>query len=370
MAEKITCPRCGVAQPASENCSSCGVHIQRYIELKKSRYIVPSRYSQQRRDEERREIDRRALREKLAEKPPPSRDKEEAPHGESEVPPPLPEEEVTQVELQGLQENLTGIGDLFQSSWEIFKRRFWSLIALYLLSIVFFTGVFGVFFGSGFFLSRLFAGAQNVILGGSGFVGAIAGLIAMCWGIAAFVCAVADESLSIRDALSEGSQKIWSFLWVFSLFGYIIAGGFFLAFIPGVIFWIWFLFSQFILAKEDVRGMDSLLKSKEYVKGYWFDVFLRLFLVWVISVVIGMIPFIGWLGSLVFFPFLMIFTFLIYDDLKKMKGSVPSEYTSGEKAKWIGIATLGHFIIPIIIIIVLGASITSGFFFLQNILKM
>jgi hypothetical protein len=366
MAEKMTCPRCGVAQPPTETCSSCGVHIQRYIELKKSRYIVPSRDAQHRRDEERRESDRRALREKLAEKPPPPRDREEDTQYEEMHP---PEEEITQVELTGLQSSLTGIGDLFQSTWDIFKMRFWALIALYLLSIVFFAGVFGIFFGSGFFLSRLFSGAQNVILAGSGVVGAIAGLIAMCWGIAAFVCAVADESLSIRDALSEGSQKIWSFLWVFTLFGYIIAGGFFLAFIPGIIFWIWFVFAQFILAREDVRGMDSLLKSKEYVKGYWFDVFLRLFLVWVISVVVGMIPFIGWIASLVFFPFLMIFTFLIYDDLKKMKDSVPSEYTSGEKAKWIGIATLGHFIIPIIIIILLGASITSGLFFLQDILK-
>ena len=132
----------------------------------------------------------------------------------------------------------------------------------------------------------------------------------------------------------------------------------------------WFFFSQFILAREDVRGMDSLLKSKEYVSGYWFDVFLRLFLLWIISVVLGMIPFIGWLASLMFVPFMMIFIFLIYEDLKHLKGTVPSEYVSGEKAKWIGLATLGYFILPIVMIVLLGASLTGSLFLLQDMLKM
>ena len=332
---------------------------------------MPSRDSQQRRDEERREMDRKALREKMAEKrPPPPPDQEESPQYEGEVPPPLPEEEITQVEFSELQGNLTRIGDLFQSAWEIFKRRFWPLIALYLLSIVFLAGVFGIFFGFGFFLSRLFSDVQHVVMAGGAVVGAAAGLIAMCWGLAAFICAVADESLGIKDALSEGSQKIWSFLWIFTLLSYIITGGLFLFFIPAVLFSVWFIFSQFILAREGVSGMDSLLKSKEYVKGYWFDVFLRLFLVWIISVVIGMVPLIGWLASLVFVPFMLIFVFLIYDDLKAVKGLVPSEYATGEKSKWIGLATLGYFIFPILMIALLGVTITSALFSMQDILKM
>ena len=226
MEENFTCPRCGVAQTPAETCNSCGVHIQRYIELKKSRYIIPSGDSQQRRDEESRENERRALRESIAAKPlpPPTQGNEQSDNVGTEIPPLLPEEDVTQVEFSELQGNLTGIGDLFQNTWEIFKRRFWPLIALYLLSVFFFVAVFGIFFGFSFFLSRPFPEAQTMIMAGGALVGATAGCIAMIWGLAAFVCGVSDDTLGIKDALSEGSQKIWSFLWVFTLLSYIITG--------------------------------------------------------------------------------------------------------------------------------------------------
>jgi hypothetical protein len=191
----------------------------------------------------------------------------------------------------------------------------------------------------------------------------------MFWVFSAIVCAVSDETLGIRDSLEAGSKKLWSFIWIFLILGYIVTGGFLLVVIPGIIFSVWFFFSQFILAREDERGMNALLKSKEYVKGYSFDVFLRMFIIWIISAVIGSIPFIGWILSLFFVPFAMIFSFLIYEDLKAVKGDVAFNSSSGEKFKWIGAATLGYIVVPFLLIAFLGASVLTSLVFLSGMMK-
>jgi hypothetical protein len=139
--------------------------------------------------------------------------------------------------------------------------------------------------------------------------------------------------------------------------------------IPGVIFMVWFAFAQFILPNEGVKGMNALLKSKEYVKGYWVDVFGRLFIVWLISGAIGMVPIIGPILSILFMPFMMIFIYLIYEDLRSIKGDVAYSSSTGEKFKWIGISTLGYVIVPLIIIALMGASLMTSLFLLKGMLN-
>jgi hypothetical protein len=190
-----------------------------------------------------------------------------------------------------------------------------------------------------------------------GVIGATAGLIAGCWGFGSFFCAVADENLSIKDALEKGGQNIWAFIWLISLLGYIIPGGFLLFFIPGVLFMVWFAFAVFILPNEGEKGMDAVLKSKEYVQGHWVDVFVRLFLIWLASLGVGMIPVIGSILSIIFYPFVMIFVYLIYEDLRHVKGDVSRPFSVGEKLGWIGIASLGYFVIIVFTIAVMGAAL-------------
>jgi hypothetical protein len=384
MEENFRCPRCGAQQAPSDMCSNCGINIARYLELKESRSFTPSEASRKRREN----LEKQKSISKPPEKPqePPSEhppesfqepltgaSPDEISEGEEsaqepplDMPPhiPLPD-------MSGSlpREGLARIGELFSNTWETFKSRFWTLILLYILAAIFCLAAFGIFFGIGFLLSSVAPDAREVILVVSGFIGAIAGIIAVTWGVGAFICAVADFDMGIQDALSEGSQKIWSFLWIFSLLGYILSGGFLLFIVPGIIFSTWFLFSQFILAREDVRGMDALLKSKEYVSGYWFDVFLRFLLIWVISLVLNMIPLIGFILSIAFTPFLWIYIYLVYDDLKAIKGDVVYVSNTGEKAKWLGIATLGYILVPIVLIMFMGTYIMSTLFSFTSILN-
>jgi hypothetical protein len=247
---------------------------------------------------------------------------------------------------------------LFRDTWDLFKARFFTLICLYLFSIVLLVVVAGVFAGSSFLLLPMVPLRKEIIIGGGSLIGIIAGSIAMFWGIAAFTCATVDETLGIRDALSNGWQRVWSYMWVSFLVTFIVGGGFLLLFIPGLIFLVWFLFFQFVLVAEDEKGMAAILKSKEYVRGNWFAVFLRVFLLWLISAGLGFIPVVGPILSIILVPFMMIFVKLIYDDLKESKGKIVIRLSVGARAKWIGAGALGYAALPVILFFMMGASLT------------
>jgi len=262
-----------------------------------------------------------------------------------------------QVSLKGTE--MRSLEELFRDSWELFKGRFVTLISLYLLSVVFLFIFLIVFIGIGYLLSTVFPENKNVMIAGGVLIGMIPGFMAMFWAIAAFTGAVVDETLSVKDALGKGWQRAGSFMWLSSLLGFLITGGFLFLIIPGVIFLVWFIFAQFIIFVEDDRGMNAILKSKEYVRGRWFEVFLRLLVIWLVAGGLGMVPIIGPILSLLFFPFTMIFIYLVYQDLRVLKGKgMIYHHSTGEKFKWIGVGTLGYIVFSIILIALMGAIIT------------
>jgi hypothetical protein len=247
---------------------------------------------------------------------------------------------------------LMGIGELFSKTFGVFKKRVLPLIGLYLLGIIV-TGVaVGIFVGIGALLGGMFEGMRTGIVIGTGVVAAIAGIIAFGWGYGAFVHAVADERLGFGAALKRSWQKVGSFIWVFMLSQIIIVGGFGLFFFPGILFAVWFSFALFVFANEGVSGMSALLKSKEYVKGHFGGVFLRFFLVVVISAGISWIPIAGGILSLLYAPFMMLFIYNMYADLRGLKGKFAFAPSGGQKALYPVLGILGLIVGPILIALV------------------
>ncbi|MBI5074584.1 MAG: hypothetical protein HZB62_05385 [Nitrospirae bacterium] len=250
---------------------------------------------------------------------------------------------------------LTDIGDLLNQSWGQFKERIGVLLPLHLLSLVFLIAGILLAVGIGALIAMMVPQCKTPVLLISALIGLTIGLTAMFWPVSALVVAVADPSLGMGDALAQGWKKLWAFLWLFSILGYVVAGGYLLFIVPGVIFTIWFIFSQFILAEDNARGMDAMLKSKEYVKGRWFDVFLRFLVLWALSTGLGMIPLLGIILSIMLTPFMMIYSYLIFTDLKRLRPEVAEfKPDPGEKIKWVGAATLGYIVLPLIIIAIVG----------------
>lgn len=264
---------------------------------------------------------------------------------------------------------LRSVGELFRDTWGLFKTRFLTLICLYLLSVLFIVIAVGMVAGSGFLLVSVLPISKNILIGGLIAVGLVIGSIAMSWGMAAFTIATVDDDLGIREALGMGWERVWRFIWVYSLFGFIVGGGFLLFLIPGMIFLIWFLFSAFVVVAEEEKGMGALLKSKEYVKSNWFAVFLRAFVIWLVSVGLSVIPVLGPILSLLFIPFMMLFIRLVYDDLRGLKGKATLYPSMGTKFKWIGTGALGYAVFPVILFFMMGASLTGPLLAVKGMLS-
>jgi len=352
MEDKITCPRCGFEQRDTDVCRKCRINIPRYREMQRRRTAFPGDKTQRPRPRQEMRQGENTSPENPQEQPP------EYDHREREAQRPPEPRKFRYDQIGGTEKNgkLLGIGELFEKTWNIFKRRIGTLIALYLLTIALVLIPSGIFILVAYLISLTLPGTTEALIVAGSILGVTAGIIAGCWGFGAFFYAVADERLGIKDALEKGGQKIWAFIWLFSLLGYIVTGGFLFFFIPGVLFMVWFAFAVFILPIEDEKGMNAIIKSKEYVKGYWFDIFGRLFIIWLASVGVGMIPFIGAILSVMFYPFVMIFVYLIYEDLMSVKGAISCRFSIGEKLGWIGIATLGYIAAPIIILTLIGTA--------------
>ena len=268
-------------------------------------------------------------------------------------------EERAGAEGAGKAKELADPVELFKRAWGTYKRRAGVLLGLYVASFLFFGFSFGLCLGCGYLLAFLLHAGAEVLPAAGAVTGIIVGAVFFTWGLAAITYAVACEDLGIRGALARGWTALWPFMWLISLVGYVIPGGFLLFIVPGLIFSVWFAFSQFVFVSEGRKGMDCLLRSKEYVRGIWFEVFLRLFLVWLASFVISSVPLLGPILAFLFTPYLLIFIWLLYNDVRHLKGEVTYSAAMTEKLKWIGTATVGYLALPLFLLCFMGASIMS-----------
>jgi len=247
---------------------------------------------------------------------------------------------------------LTDIGELFRQSWELFQKRFAPLVLLYLLTIAAVMIPVAVTLGASFFIGLIAGVTASFVLVP---LGVLAGILVALWCYGAFLCAVVDDTLTVEKAFFRGKSLILPFAWVFLLSGFIVVGGYLLCIIPGIIFTVWFFSAQFLLPAEGLRGMDALLKSREYLRGQWLNVALRLLLIWTASLVVGAVPFFGPLLSFLLFPYVMIFHYLIYRDLRALKGDFSCPSGTKDKLLWPGVALLGWILVPALLILLFGS---------------
>jgi hypothetical protein len=252
---------------------------------------------------------------------------------------------------------LPKIGELFNRAWEIYQKRFATLLLLMLATLVLLLIPVGVFLGIGFLCAMPFPELKTPLLVAGGVTGGMIGLVTMTWGYVAFVSAVVDRGMNAGQALEQGWRNFLPVAWVFTITAYIITGGYFLLVIPGIIFSILFAFPQFICIAEGERGLKAVMKSRRYVKGVEGEVFARMFVIWIISGAVGMVPFVGGIISFLAIPYVTIYSCLLYEDLRQLKGDVDGPVTQEEKYFWLGIPLVGYLIFPFIFIALFGAAL-------------
>lgn len=266
--------------------------------------------------------------------------------------------------------SLPGARAIFGQALAIYKQRLGTflgimaipmLIMIVLFAILVSSGLLAILFSPkfpavaiGFLLLTLFFLIILIIFS----------IISAC-GQTALLYAIKDnqERIGVIESYRRGWHKILSYWWISLLRWFITLGGFLLLIVPGIIFAIWFSLAPFILIAEDLRGMNALLKSREYVRGNWFGVFWRFFFIGAISFIIYLVPSViasvlkiplvenisRLIIALFWAPLVTTYSFLVYSNLKALKGEIAFAPTKGKKTAFILVGLLGVLFIPAIL---------------------
>jgi len=140
-------------------------------------------------------------------------------------------------------------------------------------------------------------------------------------GIEAIRRVVDKDKLKIKDTFSVAVKKYWKFLALSIILAFIVGLGFVLLIIPGIMFMVWYTFSQFVLIEDSqTKVLASLGKSKNLVKGKFWAIFGRLFVFGLFSlllqVVISLVPYnLGSVLVVLFGVFLILPNYLLYREI-------------------------------------------------------
>ncbi len=271
---------------------------------------------------------------------------------------------------------LLGVGATLRQTWSLYKKRLPTFLGIMAMpTVVFLLLAVLMGFTAGFlgFSSASSGLLMGIVMLVGGIIGFFALFIAIAWGQTALLYAIKDseEGIGMREAYRRGWDKILSYWWVTILAVCIILGGLFLLIIPGIIFAVWFSFALFVLVSEDTKGMNALLKSREYVRGKWWGVFWRLLSITILGILVSVIPtlIVDAFGNpgvtevvrsvigLFVGPFVMTYSFFVYKNSKATKGPIVFAPTTTQKASFIAAGILGILIVPVSLFLIVSASL-------------
>lgn len=243
-------------------------------------------------------------------------------------------EQFTSLSSQPKISSLPGVGDLLNRTWQIYKERIWVFLGIMILPVLI-ALVIALLFGGLFILQiknffQLGLSSLPILV-----ILILITIIIFLWSRVALLFSIKEREarIGIRDSFARGWSKIISYFWISILVGFITVIGFLLFIIPGIIFSIWFSLATYVLVAEGSTGRRALSRSKQLVSGFWWKVLWRFLVIGIIALIISFIIslFEGLIGipkeidissiaiSLFFTPFAAVYSFLIYEELKKIK---------------------------------------------------
>lgn len=193
------------------------------------------------------------------------------------------------------------------------------------------------------------------------------------WIQAAYLLRLFHPEYSLGDVFKNAKHYMVR-LWVVSiLLGLVVTGASFLLIIPGILFALWFGFSQFTAIANDSKGMQALLQSKAYVKGHWWRIFFNYLVVGIIiGIVVSLVGMLvaksGQVVSMLFSALVTLFvipvglsvSYAMFVPLKQKAESTPGFTLNNLKKKGIIITTvLGWLVIPVIAVLI-GMAVNKG----------
>lgn len=274
---------------------------------------------------------------------------------------------------------LPGALETLKQAWELYRSRSKTLLGITAIPVV------AMLILSGVILLASTTGGQGnatnilrISYGAVGIIVLIASIILQSVGQIALMYAMRESQapISVGEAYRKGLALLVPLWWISALTTFIIFGGFILLIIPGILFSLWFSLSAFVLVNENVSGMDALLKSKAYVRGITGKILWRFIVIGIIALIVFMaIPAIlsvmgnnQWAATILnavvqffFTPFMVAYWYVLYKNVRALKGDVAVVPSASQKMMFGAIAILGP-VIGIILILLVILSIRNSIY--------
>ncbi len=243
---------------------------------------------------------------------------------------------------------LSSISDLLSQSFMAYKSIFWKLIGMeflpLLMGVVFFV-LFIIYGISNFFLQGLaIVNIINMILCLSGLILIVVLIVVSYISKAGIYVLIRDyqKQLSIKRAFFVAKKSTWGFVVVGMSVALFIVLWSLLFIIPGLIMMIFYSMAPWAYFYEGFTGISALKRSKELVKGYFWALVVRYGVIIISFIIVVYLPFIlidsmafaelwsviGNIASFLLVPFVTIYSFDIFLELRKIKGESQIEKIS------------------------------------------
>ena len=188
--------------------------------------------------------------------------------------------------------------DLLKETWNLFKQKIVVIVSIAAIPALILTLLLPLL--QKFIVQKaLYLGGSTLMLGIglSMLIGLVSAIIQFLM-LLALIYAIKDKC-SVISAYQKAFGKIIPFCWIYllsfavvvglpfpfllvgllvpsaSVFAMILAA--LLIVVPGIIFFIWFIFGGFVLIVDHISGFNALMRSKTYVQGNVNAVFWRFF---------------------------------------------------------------------------------------------
>jgi len=293
---------------------------------------------------------------------------------------------------------LAGIGQLFAEAWNIYKKNFWRFwLIMFIFGLTLAAIVFIILFGFRF-LNQAGLAVQIISAIVLFLLAIFAGILVQVGAL--LVSGNNERPKTFKEIVKISFKKLFPFLWLsilqslvimgstiltaplifLGMFGYLnlffAIGLAILCLVPGIIMGMWFSMANYVLLFEKEKGINALLKSRYYVKNYWWAVFGRLLLIGLcpgaISIMLDYIKIVPIavglqiISGLFIAPIVLGYNFSVYNSASKVARRATFGPKSREKILYIILAIIA--LIGIASFFVFGAKILKGIL-MQHLLR-
>lgn len=248
------------------------------------------------------------------------------------------------------EKELPDVGALLSETWNSYTSKFFTYFGFLLLVIVIFIAIFAAFVFGGGAISLAGGFPAMIIIGLIGFVSAI---FLQSWLQGAFIYLIDSQGkASFGEVFSRSFQRIGPIVWISVLSGFIVLGSAIPLFIPIFFFSVITMFAMYIVILEDERGVNALLKAREYIRDRFWAVLGRIAVLMLIAIGIdimaqllhkeeGLLALLGALISIAVTPFYSLYAYKLYMHVRAVNHGKAFVPTSNERTGYIILAAWG-----------------------------